>query len=443
MKLNKFTVSFEEQDMNFLKEFGIFKASSIVRKHYKKHKTPFIYDTYQLARTIAVPRNMLFELTRCAQKHYKLIMLRKKNGGLRYIHSPDTDLKHAQVQILKKILNNIEVSQYATAYIKGKKLKDNASPHINHKYLLKMDITDFFGSITYLQVISSAFNSKMYPVQIGAMLTSLCCLNDVLPQGAPTSPMLSNIVMKNFDDIIGNWCKEKNITYTRYCDDLTFSADTQLYGVYLKVKDMLERRGFEVNESKTKFISNSATFEADITSAVSLLDNIWDDVSKSDVLLKELYDEAAKYESYEGYEKAYFLYALLANLEYKDSSSKMQECYNKASAVSYDSSKPGSLGVTVTELFPKTWTFGNDSEGYVFVDLENGGLCIESIDNGFDAATKLQYEDVIIEINGQPACTESELKSALSGKMAGDTVTVTFYRRDQIKHASVKLGYKD
>ena len=188
---------------------------------------------------------------------------------------------------------------------------------------------------------------------------------------------------------------------------------------------------------------NSATFEADITSAVSLLDNIWDDVTKSDVLLKELYDEAAKYESYEGYEKAYFLYALLANLEYKDSSSKMQECYNKASAVSYDSSKPGSLGVTVTELFPKTWTFGNDSEGYVFVDLENGGLCIESIDNGFDAATKLQYEDVIIEIDGQSACTESELKSALSGKMAGDTVTVTFYRRDQIKHASVKLGYKD
>ena len=258
MKLNKFTVSFEEQDMNFLKEFGIFKASSIVRKHYKKHKTPFVYDTYQLARTIAVPRNMLFELARCAQKHYKLIMLRKKNGGLRYIHSPDTDLKHAQVQILKNILNNIEVSQYATAYIIGKKLKDNASPHINHKYLLKMDITDFFASITYLQVISSAFNSNMYPVQIGAMLTSLCCLNDVLPQGAPTSPMLSNIVMKNFDDIIGNWCKEKNITYTRYCDDLPFSADIPLYNVYLKASDMLMRRGFEVNENKTKFITNSS-----------------------------------------------------------------------------------------------------------------------------------------------------------------------------------------
>ncbi len=86
----------------------------------------------------------------------------------------------------------------------------------------------FFGSITYLQVISSAFNSKMYPAQIGAILTSLCCKDDVLPQGAPTSSALSNIVMKNFDDILGNWCREKYITYTRYCDDLTFSADIPL-----------------------------------------------------------------------------------------------------------------------------------------------------------------------------------------------------------------------
>lgn len=188
---------------------------------------------------------------------------------------------------------------------------------------------------------------------------------------------------------------------------------------------------------------NSPTFEADITDAVSMFDSIWDDVAKTDILLEELYSEAETYKSYEGYEKAYFLFGLLANLEYKDSKTKMQECYDLASAVSYDNTKPGSLGVTVTELIPKQWTFGNDTEGYVFVDLENGGLCIESIENGFDAASKLQYEDVIIEIDGQSACTTAELQNALSGKMAGDTVTVTFYRRDQIKHASVKLGYKD
>lgn len=259
MKLNKFTVSFEEQDMHFLKKYGFFRAARMVKKHYKKHRTPFIHDTYQLANELRIFRKDVFELSKNARKHYNLIMLRKKNGGLRYIHSPDTSLKNAQRRILKSILSNINISPYATAYVKGKKLKDNATPHINHKYLLKMDITDFFGSITYLQVISSAFNANRFPVQIGAILTSLCCLDDVLPQGAPTSPALSNIVMKNFDDIIGAWCKKRNISYSRYCDDLTFSADIPLYNVYVKVKDMLEKRGFEVNEEKTNFITNSSS----------------------------------------------------------------------------------------------------------------------------------------------------------------------------------------
>jgi hypothetical protein len=65
--------------------------------------------------------------------------------------------------------------------------------------------------------------------------------------------------MKNFDDTIGAWCKKRNISYTRYCDDLTFSADIPLYNVYLKVKDMLLKRGFELNEDKTKFITNSSS----------------------------------------------------------------------------------------------------------------------------------------------------------------------------------------
>ncbi len=259
MKINKLTVSFEEQDMHFVKKYGFFRSVGIVRRHCKEHNTPLIYDTYQLAYHVGVLRKMLFELSKNAKKHYRTIRLLKKSGGVRIINSPDSNLKYAQSRILKNILEFIEISPFATAYIKGKRLADNATPHTNHMFLLKMDITDFFGSITFFQVVSTAFNSKRFPPQIGAMLTSLCCLDDVLPQGAPTSPMLSNIVMKNFDDIIGNWCKKRNISYTRYCDDLTFSADVPLFNVYLKVKDMLEERGFEVNESKTKFITNSSS----------------------------------------------------------------------------------------------------------------------------------------------------------------------------------------
>ena len=259
MKLNKLSVSFEAQDMHFLKKYGFFRAAKMVKNHFKAYNTPFINDTYQLAFELKTFRKKLFEISKNTKKHYKQKILHKKNGGIRIINSPDAELKFIQSNILKNILNKIEASPYAMAYIKGKRLSDNASPHINHKYLLKMDITDFFGSITYLQVLSTAFNSKMYTAQIGAMLTSLCCLNEALPQGAPTSPMLSNIVMKNFDNTLGSWCKKRNITYTRYCDDLTFSADTPLSTVYLKAQSMLEDGGFEVNEKKTKFVKNTAS----------------------------------------------------------------------------------------------------------------------------------------------------------------------------------------
>lgn len=88
-------------------------------------------------------------------------------------------------------------------------------------------------------------------------MTELCCKNGFLPQGAPTSPALSNIVMCNFDNNIGRWCDKHGISYTRYCDDMTFSSDKPLYAVYQKVKAMLYEMCFELNEKKTHFITNA------------------------------------------------------------------------------------------------------------------------------------------------------------------------------------------
>ena len=83
MKLNKFTVSFDGQDMYFLKKYGLFKAARMVKKHYKNHNTPFIHDTYQLANELCLLRKNVFELSKNTRKHYKLIMLKKKKGGFR------------------------------------------------------------------------------------------------------------------------------------------------------------------------------------------------------------------------------------------------------------------------------------------------------------------------------------------------------------------------
>ncbi len=159
MKIKRFTVSFDPWDMPFVAKHGVWKATRLVRQHHKKHQTPFIHDTHQLAATLAVPRGQLFALARDTAPHYRLLTLRKKNGGKRIIHAPAPDLKYTQQQIAKRILSQMPVSPFATAYTAGKSLRDNAAPHVGHRYLLKMDITDFFGSITHFQVVSAAFNT--------------------------------------------------------------------------------------------------------------------------------------------------------------------------------------------------------------------------------------------------------------------------------------------
>ena len=188
---------------------------------------------------------------------YIQIILRKKNGKFRNVSAPEDDLKQCQRKILHHIIAYLPISNYAKAYVKGNSLTHCASPHVGKKYLLKLDIADFFGSISFEKVYSTAFHTKYFPKQIGAMLTTLCCRNDVLPQGAPTSPALSNLVMRNFDQSIGCWCEKHEIFYTRYCDDMTFSSNQPLFVIYRKAKVMLEEMGFTLNQTKTHFITHA------------------------------------------------------------------------------------------------------------------------------------------------------------------------------------------
>lgn len=99
-----------------------------------------------------------------------------------------------------------------------------------------------------------------FSVPATSLLTNICTYNGQLPQGAPTSPYIANLVMKHFDEKIGQWCKERNITYTRYCDDMTFSgdkADIRRVHIVRKVKSMLYRMGFALNDNKTVYITSS------------------------------------------------------------------------------------------------------------------------------------------------------------------------------------------
>lgn len=197
----------------------------------------------------------LYTLSNHIENHYTPTTIAKRDGGLRRLFAPDPLLKKVQKNILHNILNQMPVSPCATAYQKGTGIIANAALHTEKKYLLKLDIENFFGTISFPMVYRHAFPGVLFPPAVRTLLTSLCCYEDYLPQGAPTSAAISNLVMKPFDEYIGKWCSRQEITYSRYCDDMTFSGEFDRHTVKNKVQHFLQAMGFSLNEKKTKWLT--------------------------------------------------------------------------------------------------------------------------------------------------------------------------------------------
>lgn len=200
----------------------------------------------------------LYSISNNVENNYQVFKIKKRNGKLRTIYSPNYNLKQIQKNILKNILEKEPVSKYAKAYVPGISLNENAKMHINKKVLLKLDIKDFFPSITFTDVLKNCFSYDYFPNSVAVLLTKLCTYYDYLPQGAPTSSYISNLVMKEFDEVIGEFCEKNDIAYSRYSDDLTFSGDFDYKNLIRLVNDELLKRGFLINKEKTLIISNKS-----------------------------------------------------------------------------------------------------------------------------------------------------------------------------------------
>lgn len=198
--------------------------------------------------------NKLYSISNNIENNYKVFKIKKRNGKFRTIYEPNYTLKSIQRKILNNILNNKSISKYAKAYKKGISLKDNAKEHLNKNIILKLDIKDFFESINFFDIYNSCFQIEYFPKEIGMLLTYLCTYNNYLPQGSPTSSYISNLVMKEFDECIGDYCDKNNISYTRYSDDLTFSGDFNPSIIIKKVRKDLLKLGLKINNNKTHII---------------------------------------------------------------------------------------------------------------------------------------------------------------------------------------------
>ena len=227
-------------------------------------------DVLQISETLGVPVGKLYMLSndyiprkksrKSKYNNYHTVVIHRGRGHKnRVLSVPNNFLKMVQRRLLERYLYRLDVSECSTAYSKGKSLLDNASPHVGKECVLKLDISHFFDSIDddMVYMIMKQFGLSDPAT---ALLTNLCVHNCKLPQGAPTSPYIANLVMTHFDEKLGAWFSERSIAYTRYCDDMTFSGTKEAVKsshIIRKVKRMLYRMGFELNEKKTVFISSS------------------------------------------------------------------------------------------------------------------------------------------------------------------------------------------
>lgn len=220
-------------------------------KKLYNHDLPIISSSEHLSLLIGIEYQYLCNMAYASNQFYRHFSIPKKNGSARPIDEPLPDLKYVQSWILNNILEKCPVSVYAKAYVKGRTLKSNARFHKAQKVVVTMDIKNFFPSIS-LNAVIDIFDELGYFHDLSCFLAHLCCLNNSLPQGAPTSPYLSNLRMIPLDKSIKEYTSSRKIRYTRYADDLTFSGDFNPHQLIRDISRLVFEKGFSINADKTR-----------------------------------------------------------------------------------------------------------------------------------------------------------------------------------------------
>ncbi|WP_413742921.1 retron St85 family RNA-directed DNA polymerase [Sodalis sp. RH15] len=206
-----------------------------------------------------------------APNRYKVYSIPKRNGGERIIAHPSRALKAFQYHLIHILESHFRVHSSAVAYKKGSGIKQNAILHADNPYILKMDFSNFFNSITpELLFMACAWNEFELSCAEERLLTKALFWNKAKNQsgrlslsvGAPSSPLVSNIIMYLFDETFTKLCEQCGIIYSRYADDLTFSTHHKniLFTLPDAVRTFLNKQyhnRITLNDRKTIFTSKA------------------------------------------------------------------------------------------------------------------------------------------------------------------------------------------
>ncbi|MCO7225108.1 retron St85 family RNA-directed DNA polymerase [Pleionea sp. CnH1-48] len=242
-----------------------------------QQQLPEFSDEQALASAMGISLNELRFL--CYKKkvhtknHYQHFSIPKKTGGTREISAPMPRLKAAQYWILDNILKKLPLNDAAHGFIDQRSIVSNAQPHVDKAIVINLDLKDFFPTITFRR-IKGVFQQLGYSEHIATLLASVCSEANVemveldgthyfvattepkLPQGAPTSPALSNLLCRKMDRRLQGIANSLNFTFTRYADDLTFSTqannEASIKKLLWRVRQVVKDEGFAIHPDKTR-----------------------------------------------------------------------------------------------------------------------------------------------------------------------------------------------
>ena len=204
--------------LDLLRRLGILRSGQ--RRPRRRPQIPpeIGHDSGELARRLGLP---LLQI-QAAEVAYQEFTIPKRSGGQRSIAAPHPALKDLQRRILRRLLSRLKSQPAAMGFQPGRSIVSNAAAHVGADVLVKMDLKDFFGSTTADRV-RDYFRAIGWNADAAELLVRLCTREGSLPQGAPTSPRLSNLVNCEMDARLSGLAGKLGGVYTRYADDITFS----------------------------------------------------------------------------------------------------------------------------------------------------------------------------------------------------------------------------
>jgi RNA-directed DNA polymerase len=226
-----------------------------------------------LALGLTIPRLrwLCFHNEAASRTHYVRFTIPKRSGGQRSIAAPMRELKRAQHWILKNVLEKLPVEPPAHGFVAGRSTVTNATPHLRRDLIINLDLAEFFPTIVFRRVrgvfkrmgyspaVATIFallatEAPRLPVSFEGQRVEVAVGERALPQGAPTSPAISNQIVKKLDRRLAGLAKKHGFTYTRYADDLTFSAPEghrdQIARLQASIRHVVAEEGFAVNLKK-------------------------------------------------------------------------------------------------------------------------------------------------------------------------------------------------